>query len=54
MEELSAMVQDFYVDISDFAQKMGPITNDFNSTEFLEHVEDFVCVQAHGVLFCTR
>ncbi|KAI6177659.1 hypothetical protein M3Y97_00932100 [Aphelenchoides bicaudatus] len=54
MEDLEMIVQHFYTEISDRALKFGPIGSDFVLNELLEHIEDFICVRAHGILFCTR
>ncbi|KAI6177658.1 Rab5 GDP/GTP exchange factor [Aphelenchoides bicaudatus] len=54
MEDLSMMVQNFYIDMSELAQKLKSTSKNFDMYEFLELLEDFVCLQAHGVLFFTR
>lgn len=54
MDDLSIIIQDFYTAISDRSIKLGPIGAEFTSSEFLEHIENFVCVRAYGLLFQTR
>lgn len=48
------IVQEFYTAISDRALRLGPIGAEFTTTELLEHIESFLCVRAHNILFFTR
>lgn len=54
MDDLSLIVQDFYTAISERALRLGPIGSEFTSNELLEHIESFLCIRAHGILFFTR
>lgn len=48
------MVQEFYTEISNKATELRPTGSEFTSTEMLEHIESYLCVRAHGILFFTR
>lgn len=54
MSDLEMIVQNFYTAFSDRALKIGPTGSEFALNELLDHIEDFICVRAHGIFFCTR
>ncbi|KAI6240097.1 hypothetical protein M3Y99_00494900 [Aphelenchoides fujianensis] len=54
MDDLSMIVQDFYTALPERLAKSTSKLPTYSSTALLEHVENFVCIRAYGVLFCTR
>ncbi|CAD5216092.1 unnamed protein product [Bursaphelenchus okinawaensis] len=54
MEELSLLVENFYKQIVEKANRYRSTNPEFTSTAFLEQVESYISVKGHKFLFCTK